>query len=656
MRVPGRLVAAALVVSLLGVFSVGEAGASEGGPTEDLCRMNPERGEVPSTYPLDGCVDGGSIWIRNQLAIPIRLVGGGDVRTVKWSSTDYSVAASLTRAIDSDQDFLLPGEVGEFILGAGEASVTTAPGAPATAYTLAKSLSFVLSEVVPGVGEFDTAVGFVREVDDAMRRYGVCLVGDNWLGQMGCKISLVSDINFAVAKALVVLIADPVDAVMGVLDYGAWVLAARSQRRDSSLMNRSLTQSARGSTTTSGSLSDFLDLNWTMYPIAGPGGEAVLCGPIDGRLVPVFRSADGALRRVRLPSGGQCNWDYLQLRKGIAWREDGVAFIATDTNGSAGVAALSEYGLEWHRPLPGDIPTLVGGGDGSLYALSRETSLFPDPDYLHRIDPATGAVLDSSSPPRHGADRFSRLERTETGVVSNSDRTVRTYNGAQLAGTTDLELGSWFAGGWSGGQFTAVSNDLLGTDFLTHCDQRIAAYAGGAARQLGTVSAPFERCYLWFADARPGGGLITWSRGDAGDGRRPWIVTWLDTNGEVDQQTVLEDGGNASDDEWWDIDQNGSLVLATTRVETCVVDSRDVPCNQGYVLTFEPDGDIVTRLVGTLQEHVHLTSPPAIVDSNVLIGVSYIDATTQRITHEIVDINAPELTTSSDRAGLLASS
>jgi hypothetical protein len=75
-----------LVLLAVVVGTVSPPTAATAGPSDTLCSMSTDRGEVPDRFAIEACVDGENIWLRNSLEVPVRFVTNGDAEQDVTSS------------------------------------------------------------------------------------------------------------------------------------------------------------------------------------------------------------------------------------------------------------------------------------------------------------------------------------------------------------------------------------------------------------------------------------------------------------------------------------------------------------------------------------------------------------------------------------------
>ena len=139
MRVPDvRRFVVGLAVAAVLVF-VAPTTTATAVPVSTLCTANDARGVVPAVFPLDACVDGSSVTVRNDLQVPVlvRREGevGDSVRLHERGSPTATVLRILTDA--PTREILMPGDVVRWPVGLGAAALHVADVDPVTTAILA---------------------------------------------------------------------------------------------------------------------------------------------------------------------------------------------------------------------------------------------------------------------------------------------------------------------------------------------------------------------------------------------------------------------------------------------------------------------------------------------------------------------------------------
>jgi hypothetical protein len=188
-----RRVVAAAVAAI--VCTVGPA-AAYAEPAAGLCAMSAERGAVPDDFPIAACVDGSDIWLRNLLQVPIGLAVTGDTGTPVTLQPDQGIAAIVTRSLRADALLLMPSDTMRIPVGRGAATVRIANTDAGGVYLVAVTLATFLPFPAP-VAIHEAFADLVRSTADALAEYRDCLVGRNWIGQIGCRATLVRQLDQA---------------------------------------------------------------------------------------------------------------------------------------------------------------------------------------------------------------------------------------------------------------------------------------------------------------------------------------------------------------------------------------------------------------------------------------------------------------------------
>ncbi len=196
-----------LVLPLLGVPSATAAPAAAGPPAAPLCAADESRGGVPERFPVEACVDGGAITVRNDRDRPVVVTGVGDLGApVLVRSENSSVAAVVRLTAGNGRLPLLPGEVARWPIGAGATAVTVAPlpipAAPEMAGLLRGWLAGAADEGTAAVRR-SAAAEFIGQVATALLARDACSQGANFLETTACDVDAAAAIAGAASDRLV---------------------------------------------------------------------------------------------------------------------------------------------------------------------------------------------------------------------------------------------------------------------------------------------------------------------------------------------------------------------------------------------------------------------------------------------------------------------
>jgi len=114
MRFSRRLIfrQAAVLVVFIASTVMGIASPSGAGPASGLCQMDVSRGAVPAAFPIDACLNGSTLYLRNTLSVPLDVLDSGGLGTPSVTPSHPSVADGLTRGVlKNPSNLLLPGDV-----------------------------------------------------------------------------------------------------------------------------------------------------------------------------------------------------------------------------------------------------------------------------------------------------------------------------------------------------------------------------------------------------------------------------------------------------------------------------------------------------------------------------------------------------------------
>lgn len=212
-------VAPAAVVVLLPVLAGTPAGAA---PAEavDLCVSDQTRGQVPEDFLLHACVDGAGIVLHNDRSRPVVVRASGDVGAPVGLREENSVIAAVVRMTVPDGAVLLPGEVGRWPIGAGDAVLTVAPMPVVGATEIATELGEVLERPAPAPALQQSVAALIADVSAVLGQRTACEQGRNFLGTTACDVDAAAAVGSATVARL-----DPVtahDLLPVVLDPENW--------------------------------------------------------------------------------------------------------------------------------------------------------------------------------------------------------------------------------------------------------------------------------------------------------------------------------------------------------------------------------------------------------------------------------------------------
>ena len=231
MRLPRRLsisTGAPCWMAVLGLASfLTGVSPAVAGPAPGLCSMNTTRGSIPASFAVEACFDGAKLTLRNNISVALTVLTKGDVDKPSRRESDYGLAALATRAQSHDPNLFLPGDQLRFSIGTHAASARLA-GSSAGFYALATTVAdFIPGKPSAVIGAF---TGLIDELSTDMAQYKGCLVGKNWLGQLGCRTLLARNVSFAVGRAGLNIGANAiVGTILSAATFTAWADAQPSQ-------------------------------------------------------------------------------------------------------------------------------------------------------------------------------------------------------------------------------------------------------------------------------------------------------------------------------------------------------------------------------------------------------------------------------------------
>ncbi len=197
------------------------AATANAGPNAGLCHMVHGRADIPGNFGADACFDGSHLVLRNQLALVLSASKSGDVGNPKRQEGDLGLAADAERLHSHDPGILLPGDKLIYPVGSGAGTVKIRGSRDNGFYAIATTIA----DFFPGkpAGWVNAFTGLVAELNDDYAKYQKCIVGKNWLGQLGCDAIRTRDINFAVARAGATGFSRPlIQTILAPVAWGKW--------------------------------------------------------------------------------------------------------------------------------------------------------------------------------------------------------------------------------------------------------------------------------------------------------------------------------------------------------------------------------------------------------------------------------------------------
>jgi hypothetical protein len=196
-----RSIALAMPLLVGAPFTLAAPAPVAAGPAPGLCAGDATRGTVPADFALDACVNGTGVWVRNNLTIPVHLATSGSAGTPAPISLNQTVAAVVTRIKHPEPLQLMPSDLVYIPAGAGNMTVTIASTDAGGLYALALTASTFIPAGA-AVQVYQAGAEFVTEIADVYGQYRDCLVGKNWIGQLGCDALLTRNVTFAIGRGV----------------------------------------------------------------------------------------------------------------------------------------------------------------------------------------------------------------------------------------------------------------------------------------------------------------------------------------------------------------------------------------------------------------------------------------------------------------------
>jgi hypothetical protein len=172
-RIKGVMVFTLLSLSILSVLCL----SASAGPAPSLCNLSTSRGTVPSSFPLDACVEGKGVHLENNLDIPVGVDWQGGFGPLQVLASDETIEAQVAQflAHKDESQLLPPGDKVFRQLDDEPATVTVQPDpAAAMNYLLANRITTILgNDLLEGL---DNAVPLVADQTKVYTRYHNCAV------------------------------------------------------------------------------------------------------------------------------------------------------------------------------------------------------------------------------------------------------------------------------------------------------------------------------------------------------------------------------------------------------------------------------------------------------------------------------------------------
>jgi hypothetical protein len=208
-RAPAFVVAVGLALSL-------QPATASATPLPEVCAAG--RVPVATTFPLEACVEGDGVRVRNSSDVVVVVSGSGDLGAPALVGADDGPLATVTRLAVGGEGVLLPGDVVRWPLGQGPAGISVVEGAPAT-----ETIAAELAAVLPDQPEPDALRRHASLIGDLLAGIEArrsCLRGQNFLGRAACDVGTATVIGRAVTERLPDDVAP--DVGMRLLDPDRW--------------------------------------------------------------------------------------------------------------------------------------------------------------------------------------------------------------------------------------------------------------------------------------------------------------------------------------------------------------------------------------------------------------------------------------------------
>jgi hypothetical protein len=199
-----RRVLASAVLLATPVLSA-PASAAPAPAAPELCAPDVTRGAVPAAFPVEACVDGVGMTLRNDRDRPVVVSTQGDVQGRELLRAQNDSRSDVVRRTAPTALVLLPGEVARWTLGPGAALLTVGPLPVPSAPEIAEVLTRALADEGPqgpAPERGDSVGALVLEIAAAAGARAACAEGRSFLGTAACHVTAAAAIGSATAEHL----------------------------------------------------------------------------------------------------------------------------------------------------------------------------------------------------------------------------------------------------------------------------------------------------------------------------------------------------------------------------------------------------------------------------------------------------------------------
>lgn len=277
MRVPGWLIR----VSITATVTFGSlAGVAQAGPDPGLCHETKARATIRSDFGVDACFDGTHLVLRNNLTLVLDASTTGDIGKPKRKEGDLGLAAVAERLNSNDPDIFLPGDELTYPVGAGAGTLKIHISTDNGFYAIATSIADFVP--IKSAAWIDAFTGLVSELNDDFAQYQKCLVGKDWLGQLGCGALRERNVAVAVGRAGFSAVgSNLVQDVLASQTWGSWFDANVTDLKNALSQNGVITIAAARpaplpATTAPASPALSSSSTCAQWDVAGPGIQKAL--------------------------------------------------------------------------------------------------------------------------------------------------------------------------------------------------------------------------------------------------------------------------------------------------------------------------------------------------------------------------------------------
>jgi hypothetical protein len=199
MRLSYKSTLAGTAAAVLGLAVVGSAQGK--GVDPGLCKQDAStpRATILPDFGASACFGGSQLVLKDATNLVLEVSRSGDVRAPSRNEGDSGLAADATRLKShGDPNIFLPDDKLFFPVGPGAGSVGIRGSSENGFYAIATTIADFFPGKTSGIVSAFTT--FTTKVNDDFDNYRTCLNGKNWFAQLGCRVTLIGDLDRTVAE------------------------------------------------------------------------------------------------------------------------------------------------------------------------------------------------------------------------------------------------------------------------------------------------------------------------------------------------------------------------------------------------------------------------------------------------------------------------